>query len=74
MAEENSTVALPTPVKSGYICFYDRKQIEVYADGLFAAKEEALRQFKPPKSKRHMVHCHLAEKGGEPVVHSTAGL
>lgn len=67
-------VALPTPAKNGYICFYNGKQIEVHADTLFAAKEEAVRRFKPPKSKQHMVHCHLAEKDGKAVIHDPASL
>lgn len=69
-----SNVALPTTEQFGYVCFYNGKRIELHAASLFAAQEEAVRRFNPPKSKRHMVHCHLAEKDGQPVVHSTASL
>ena len=55
---------------NGYIAFYDGKQTEIFAEDRFKALEEAKKQFKPPKSKAHMVHVHLAEKGGEPVVHT----
>lgn len=55
---------------NGYVCFYNGKRIEVYADSLFAAKEKAVFIFKAPKSKRHMVSVMLAEKGGREVVHN----
>jgi hypothetical protein len=52
----------------GYICLYNGKRIEVYADSLYAAKQKAIEVFNPPKSKRHMISVVLAEKDGEPVV------
>lgn len=54
---------------NGYVCIYNGRQIEVYAPSLYEAKQEAVRQFRPPKSKQHRVSAHLAEKNGEPVVH-----
>lgn len=54
---------------NGYIAFYGDKQHEIYAETLYAAKLAALEHFKPRKSQTHMVHVHLAEKDGEPVVH-----
>lgn len=55
---------------NGYVFFYNNRRVEIHADSLFAAKEKADAHFKPPKSKRHMVHGMLAEKDGEQVVHT----
>lgn len=54
---------------NGYVCFYNSKRIEVRAASLYAAKLAALEQFKPPKSKAHMVSVVLAEKESTPVTH-----
>ena len=59
---------------NGYICFYDRKRIEVEAETSLEARKKATDEFKPPKSKRHMVSVYLAEKDSVQVVHSTAGI
>jgi hypothetical protein len=63
----------PKP-RFGYIAFFGDRQHELYAHSALAAQDAAIVFFKPPKSKRHMVHVHLCEKDGEQVVHSTAGL
>jgi hypothetical protein len=52
---------------NGYIALYGEKRFELYADTLYEAKQKALAHFKPPKSKRHLVTVHLAEKNGETV-------
>ena len=52
---------------NGYVCFYENKRWETYSPSLADAKDKALAYFKPAKSKRHMVHCHLAEKDGETI-------
>ena len=52
-----------------YIGFFNRNETVIEADTLLEAKNKAIDHFKPTKSKRHMVHVHLAEKDGEPVVH-----
>jgi len=54
-----------------YIAMLDSKEIEVYADSLYAAKLQAIDLFKTPKSKQHMIVVMLAEKDGEQVTHST---
>lgn len=64
------TVAAPepaaiTPPNLGYIALYGGKRTEIYADSLYAAKEQAVAFFTPPRSKRHLVTVHLAEKNGE---------
>ncbi|MFK4131985.1 hypothetical protein ACI2KR_06775 [Pseudomonas luteola] len=58
----------------GYIAFFNGKRAELYADSLFDAKLKAIAHFKPAKSKQHLVSVMLAEKDGEPVIHSTASL
>lgn len=63
------------PGDSGYIFFYGGREIAVYAPGIAAAKDKAVAYFKPPKSKRHMVHGMIAEdSSGKQVVHSTASV
>lgn len=59
---------------NGYVCFFKDKRIEVRAVNLYAAKVEAIKQFKARKSQEHMVSVHLAEKAGETVVHDGAEL
>lgn len=54
----------------GYVAFYNGKRADVWANSSFDAVERARVFFKPPKSKKHMVHVVLAEKNGEQVVHS----
>lgn len=46
----------------GYIGFYAGCQIEFYASSLYAAKQQAVKYFRPPKSKEHMVSVVLAER------------
>lgn len=60
--------------KNGYVCMYDGKHVDVWADSLLLAIELGRAHFKPPKSKRHMVTAYLAIKDGKEVVHSTAGI
>lgn len=54
---------------NGYVFFYNGKRFEVYADTLYTANLKAIEYFKPPKSKRHMVHGMIAERNGEQVTH-----
>jgi hypothetical protein len=46
---------------NGYKVFYNGRSIDVYAETLLEAHQRGLDAFKPPKSKRHMVHAHLCE-------------
>lgn len=56
---------------NGYICFYDGKRIEVYAETAYKAQLEAIKQFNPPKSKKHLISVVLAERAdGSQVVHT----
>jgi hypothetical protein len=55
---------------NGYICFYNRKRIEIYAETLYEAKKKAIIEFKVKKNKEHMISIILAEKDGEEVIHT----
>jgi hypothetical protein len=57
---------------NGYIAFYRGKQVEVYAASSYEAQQKAAAMFKARKS--YEVTVMLAEKGGQPVTHSTGAL
>lgn len=60
---------------NGYKAFaHGNRTADIYAETAYAAQLKAIELFKPPKSKRHMVHVHLCEKDGEQVTHSTASV
>jgi hypothetical protein len=59
-------------MKYGYICLYNRKRFEVYADTKYEAQEKAIAHFKIPKSKQGLLSVLLAEKDGEVVEQSTS--
>jgi hypothetical protein len=54
--------------KLGYVCFYNGKRVEIFADSMFQARELAEKLFKPSKSKKHMISVVLAEIDGKTVV------
>jgi hypothetical protein len=65
----------------GFVAIYGARQIDVYADSLYAAKQKAIAQMKLRKSQEHMVSIMLAEKDVNPetgkgtqVTHSTGAL
>lgn len=60
----------PTDGSCGYIAYYNGKQAEVWANGLFSAKNLAADHFKVPTHKRHLVTVILAEVDNEPVAHT----
>lgn len=53
--------------RNGYKAFYREKEIEVYANSSFEAREKAAGIFKAKKN--YEVFVVLCEKDGEPVVH-----
>lgn len=55
---------------NGYIAFFQRKQVELYAESLYDAKLQAIAHFKVPKSKQGLLAVVLAEVDSKPVVHS----
>lgn len=54
-----STGEKPT---NGYVAFYNSQRIEVYAETLFDAKQQAVERLKVPKSKQGLLAVELAEK------------
>lgn len=54
---------------NGYVCFYARKRVEVYADTTFAAQSKAAEMLNVPVKKRHQITVVLAEKQGQEVEH-----
>jgi hypothetical protein len=70
MEKTSETVAASKTKLNGYICFYLNQRWETHAPTQWAATVAARAHFKPPKSKRHLVHAHLAEKDGAPYVHT----
>lgn len=54
---------------NGYLVFYADKKLEVHAETIYAAYQKGVDHFKPPKSKRHLVHAVLCEKDGIQVTH-----
>lgn len=57
---------------NGYKCFYNGKSVDIYANGLYEAKQKAIAHFKAPRSKQHMVSVVLCELAGQQVEISTA--
>lgn len=58
--------------KCGYIAFYKNKRTEVRADTSLEARDLAAHYFRT--KKQYEVTVMLAEKDGEPVIHSGAEL
>ena len=46
-----ATINTKSPGDCGYVGIYNRQQIEFYAPSLYAAKQQAVKYFRPPKSK-----------------------
>lgn len=63
----NPKINTPADGTCGYLAFFNGKQAEVWANGLYEAKQKAVAYFKPAKSKVHMVSVHLCEKNNEQV-------
>lgn len=55
---------------NGYVCFFERKRIEVRANTLYEAKVKAIQEFRVAKSKEHLVIAELAELNGKPYIHT----
>lgn len=58
---------------NGYVCFWNRQRVEVYADSSYEAQEKAVPLFQKntrKKVKGYDVAVVLAEKDGEQVVHN----
>lgn len=57
---------------NGYIAFYRNKKCEVYANTSYEAQQKAAALLKVRKT--YEVTVVLAEKNGQPVIHSTGEL
>ena len=57
---------------NGYVCFYRGKKAEVYAETSFKAQQKAAEIFKAKKT--YEITVVLAEKNGNPVIHSTSNI
>jgi hypothetical protein len=61
------------PGDCGYKAFFNGKEVELYASGLYPAKVAAIAHFKPRKKQEHMVSVVLCERADDSVVtHSPA--
>ena len=58
----------------GYLAFYGSSKKEIYASSLYEAKLNAIKEFRVPKSKAHLISVILCEKAGESVSFSSASL
>lgn len=59
---------------NGYVGFYRGNRIEVYAEGLYAAKQKIIAELNVPPKREYMVSVMLAERDGQIVVHDGAEL
>lgn len=59
---------------NGYICFYRKTRVEVYAKSAYDAQCEAARQLKVKPKDQHGISVTLAEVDGKNVVHSVGEL
>lgn len=53
-----------------YMAFYNSHRVEIRAESLYAAKQKAIAEFRPPRSRQHLVAVMLAETAGKPVIQS----
>jgi hypothetical protein len=59
--------------KNGYICFWNREKVEVYADTSYAAQQKAVVEFQKKTKKKVKgsdITVKLAEKDDKEVVHT----
>ena len=55
----------------GYVAFgHDGRRTEIFASSSYEAHRKALDYFKPPKTKKHLVSVHLAQKDGKDVINT----
>lgn len=74
---ETAQVPAPAPASVpalGFICFYRDERFEVCADTRLQAQQKALAHFQQANPRRrlkpHEVTAHLAEKAGQPILHT----
>lgn len=57
---------------NGYIGLYLGKKVEVYADGIWEAKQKAIQLLNVPKKKQSLLSIVLAEVNGKDYINNTA--
>lgn len=68
VARAATTEPAPQPT---YMCFYGSQRHDLQAPSLYEAKQAAVKHFKAPRSKQHMVSVVLAKRSdGTEVVHT----
>ena len=60
-------------IEFNYLCFYDFKEHLVKAASSYEAQQIAVKYFKPPKSKSHMVHVYLVKEKTNDIQHESSG-
>ena len=60
-------------IEFNYLCFYDFKEHLVKAASSYEAQKIAVKHFKPPKSKSHMVHVYLVKEKTNDLQHESSG-
>ena len=55
---------------NGYVCFWKSQRIEVYANTTYEAQQKAKVIFGARCKKGYEINVVLAEKAGQPVVHT----
>ena len=55
----------------GYVCFYNRQRVEVYAESTYAAQKKVAAMLKVPPKKQYLISVTLCERpDGSQVVHT----
>jgi len=54
---------------NGYVCFYNQKRFEVYADSTYLAQCVAAEKLRIKRRLQHKITVILAEKNDQPVIH-----
>ena len=56
---------------NGYVCFYNRQRIEVYAATMLDAHKAVAAKLKVPAKKQYLISVNLCERAnGERVIHT----
>lgn len=59
----------------GYVCFYNGKQADIFADSAYEAQQKAAAHFKLKAKDGHKISVFLAQReDGTQVTHSTASI
>jgi hypothetical protein len=63
--------ATPKAALYGYVCFYQGKRVEVYAETTFGAQNKVAAQLHVPAKKQYLISVNLCERAdGSEVIHT----